>query len=166
MNLELRLKPAKIEDKPTIENLLELYCYDFSQYTNADVNEIGKYCYKYLDNYWTDTRRFPFLILFGGKIVGFVFVRELNKNNFEIAEFFILRKYRRLGIGRKIAWQIFEMFTGNWQISQLLKNLPAQNFWRNVVGEFTNGDFRQELDEEVGKVIQKFGNVHEIFDRK
>ncbi len=159
MSLEVELKPANIEDKPTLENLLELYSYDFSEFTEADVNDFGKFGYKYLDDYWAETERFPFLILIDRKIAGFVFVRQLAENKFEMAEFFIMRKFRRLGFGRKIALKIFEMFAGNWQISQINKNLPAQNFWRKVIGEFTNGNFQEIGDEKIGKVIQRFGKI-------
>lgn len=41
--MELKLVPVKPENKDTLTNLYQFYEYDFSKYTNRDVNRNGKY---------------------------------------------------------------------------------------------------------------------------
>ncbi|MDR2602278.1 MAG: hypothetical protein LBC53_07495 [Spirochaetaceae bacterium] len=48
MNIEIEL--VKKEEKEILKNLLEKYSYEFSQWENNDVNDIGLYEYNYLDN--------------------------------------------------------------------------------------------------------------------
>src|SRR4051812_28959626 len=99
MNIKLAL--ALIEDKNTIENLMQFYIYDFSEYINSDVEEDGLFAaYPQLDTYWREENRFPYIITKDEKYVGFVLVRFIesrNRNYFSIAEFFIMKKYRRQG---------------------------------------------------------------------
>lgn len=85
---------AAFEQKIILCNLMELYQYDMSEFEEEDdVNDIGLFDYKYLDHYWTEEGRHPFLILITGKLAGFVLVRELKENDsssiYSIAEFFI-----------------------------------------------------------------------------
>ena len=99
--------------------------------------EHGPFDYPYLDDYWTEPGRYPFLVRVEGKLVGFVLVSALeetgNETIWEMAEFFILRKYRRHEIGRMVAHQVFDLFAGKWRVTQEEGNLPAQAFWRRVI---------------------------------
>jgi predicted acetyltransferase len=61
-----------------------------------------------------------------------------------MAEFFVMRKYRRRGVGRQVAGQIFDMFPGQWSLYQKEDNLPAQSFWRCVIAEYTQGAYTDE----------------------
>ncbi|MHC4192376.1 MAG: GNAT family N-acetyltransferase, partial [Planctomycetota bacterium] len=64
-----------------------------------------------------------------------------TQERFCIAEFFIMRKYRRKGIGREVAHRVFGMFGPLWEVQQTKDNTVAQAFWGNVVSEYTGGDF-------------------------
>jgi predicted acetyltransferase len=71
------MKPAKIEvlkatlhDKPVLRNLMELYQYDFSEIEGEDAGDFGLFGYRYLDHYWTESGRHPFLIKVDGKLAG------------------------------------------------------------------------------------------------
>ncbi|WP_310502472.1 GNAT family N-acetyltransferase [Paenibacillus qinlingensis] len=130
---------------------MELYQYDMSEFEDNgedDVNEYGLFDYMYLDHYWTEEGRYPFFIMQSGKLAGFVLVREIADSKssiFSIAEFFILRKYRGQGIGKKIAHKTFAMFKGNWSVSWLEKNLVAKLFWTKTISEYTNGNCIESL---------------------
>ena len=54
---------------------------------------------------------------------------------FRLAEFFILKRYRRTGVGRQAARALFDRFRGRWQLSILARNAPAIAFWRRVLGD-------------------------------
>lgn len=162
--MELKLVQASINQKPILRNLIELYNYDFTEFDPDDVNEDGLYGYKYLDHYWTEENRYPFLIRVNDNWAGFVLVRKIgmnpNDNNvYSIAEFFIMKKYRKLGVGKEIAKMIFDTFKGEWKVAQIEKNVPAQHFWRNIISEYTSGHFEEIKEPEWDGPIQKFTNI-------
>ncbi len=160
--VNIEIQSAQVKDKSILRNLMELYVYDFTEFMQWDVDEHGLFGYKYLDHYWTDPDRHPFLIRVSGKLAGFVLVRDMNSSNQErthsIAEFFVLRKYRRQGVGREVARRVFDMFPGQWSVKEIENNHSAQIFWRRVISEYTGGDFEEEhLQNEKSKgVVQRF----------
>ncbi|MBC8496962.1 MAG: GNAT family N-acetyltransferase [Anaerolineales bacterium] len=156
--MSLEIIPAVFEDKLILRNLLELYQYDFSEFDASDVDEHGLFGYKYLDNYWAEPGRHAFLIRFAGRLAGFALVREVADEvgvHHSMAEFFIMRKYRRRGIGRKVAAELFDHFPGTWRVHQEAANLPAQTFWRNTIAAYTNDQFAYvEEDGWEGPIIE------------
>ncbi len=146
--MEVNVIPAIREDKTVLHRLLELYHHDYSEYDGADVDEHGLYGYEYLDHYWTEPSRHPFLIRVSGKLAGLALVREIHTADdgpvHAIAEFFVLRKYRRQGVGGEAARQLFDRFPGRWRICQEEANRPAQRFWRGVIAAYTGGAYDEE----------------------
>jgi predicted acetyltransferase len=102
--------------------------------------------------------RFPYII--GNEIyIGFVFVRRIEtpeKSYFSIAEFFIMRKYRRKGFGRIVAKEIINLHRGQWEVYQMETNKPARFFWKTVIAEYTNGLFIERTEDK--RTIQQFEN--------
>lgn len=148
---------APIEAKPVLRRLLQLYLYDFTEFTTDDVNAHGEFDYPYLDQYWTpDERetRVPFLITAGGKLAGFALVRRAGSGPWKMAEFFVLRRFRRLGVGSRAAAEVFGRLPGAWQVHEIAANAPAQAFWRRVIGAATSGRFEEESNAEA--VVQRF----------
>ena len=125
-----------------------MYLYDYSEYDQADVDEHGLYGYPYLDHYWTEPGRVPLLVRVAGKLAGFALVRAIDPQagaaTHAMAEFFIVRKYRRQGVGRQVARRLFDLFPGDWIVSQEEGNRPAQRFWRGVIAEYTRGVYTEE----------------------
>ncbi|MEM1270418.1 MAG: GNAT family N-acetyltransferase [Bacteroidota bacterium] len=123
-------------DKAVLSRLMELYQHDLSAFERADLDEEGRFGYRYLDAYWTEPNRHPFLIRAGGRLAGFVLVNQhthLAGTEHSIAEFFVARRYRRLGVGRTAALAVLDHFPGVWEIHVHLANEPAQAFWRGVI---------------------------------
>lgn len=147
---------VSIEDKPVLRNLLELYSYDFSEYEASDVDEHGLYGYKYLDHYWTEDGRYPYFVRVDGKLAGFVLVRTISDTFRSISEFFVMKKYRRNGVGIHSAFKVFDMFAGEWEVAQIEENKPAQAFWRKVISEYTKGNYEEILKEDWNGPVQRF----------
>jgi predicted acetyltransferase len=141
MNVDLR--PAEFPEKPILQHLMQLYLHDFSEFDGADVNELGLYEYIYLDAYWQEPERLPFLIRVDGKLAGFALVRQLAESCFDLAEFFIMRRYRGLGVGRLASTWLFDHLAGEWHVAQEETNGPSKIFWGKVIREYTAGEFRQ-----------------------
>ena len=122
---------ATLEDKSVVRRLLELYIYDFSEFTEEDVDAHGSFGYRFLDNYWTESDRRPFLFRIAGKWAGLALVRAGSPH--DMAEFFVMRKYRRHGVGIMAARELFARFPGEWQVRQMATNAPATKFWRRAI---------------------------------
>ena len=143
MGLQIEVVPADPGRRETLRNLMQLYLHDLSEYARDDVDARGRYGYRYLDLYWQEADRFAFLVLVDDAIAGFALVRELAPGVHQMAEFFVLRKYRRHGVGRAVALSLFARFKGRWEVAQEETNLAAQRFWRKTIGEHTNGQFEE-----------------------
>lgn len=122
---------ATIADRPVVRHLLELYQHDLSEFDDRDVDVHGLYSYPYLDDYWVDADRRPFLIDVDGRWAGFALVRLGPP--VDISEFFVMRRFRRSGVGREAALQLFRKYPGEWQLRQLASNASAASFWRSII---------------------------------
>ena len=165
--MKIELEQIRIEQKPAFIRMMQLYLYDFSEFSHDDLNRQGEFEYPYIDAYWEEEGRFPFFIKADGKFAGLVLVRSCSEYNelcnpHNIAEFFVMKKYRRAGIGKRAAELIFDMFPGTWEISVWKENIPAQKFWEKAINEYTDGKFRRFYSEENQITGSIFDNSSEI----
>ena len=141
------LHEATDEDLATARNLVPYYVYDMSECMGWPCTPEGRFdgC-DALSSFWTDPRRHAFMLRSGKEPAGFALVRgdhEEERVDYSVAEFFVLRKFRRKGAGERVARQLFDRFPGRWEVSQLAKNTPAVAFWRKVIGGYTDGQYRE-----------------------
>ena len=164
MNVELQR--VKLEEREILSNLLEKYDYEFSQYDNRDVNKLGLYGYQYLDYYWTEKNRWAYFIIVDGNFAGFVMVIDLPEvddrdTDFQIAEFFVMYKYRRSGVGKKAFFKVLDIHKGKWQLKLHPKNLPSVYFWKKVISDYTNGNY--ELVNSYPRTEYDDGTLADVF---
>jgi len=171
--MEVDVVPAAEGDIGIVSNLFVLYAHDLCEQTGADVTEEGRFALPVtLSEYWhrssnspwpPDWRGFPFLLRVADRLAGFALVRQISADTYDMGEFFVVRKYRRQGVGRRAATAVFDRFSGNWEVRQMLTNLPAQSFWRRVIADYTAGRFSetQEFFERYQRafVVQRFRMV-------
>ena len=106
--MTIRIDPILPEQKPVFIQMMELYLYDFSEFSEDDINESGYFGYPHIDDYWKEEGRHPFFIRADGQLAGLVLVRCCCEHHqmadpHNIAEFFVMKKYRRKGVGRAAA---------------------------------------------------------------
>ena len=164
--MDILLKQVQIEDREILANLLEKYDYEFSQYDNRDVNKLGLYGYKYLDCYWLEDKRQAYFIEADGNLAGFVMINEIaeaedRKTDFSAAEFFVMYKYRRKGIGKQAFFMAADLHRGKWQLKRHPKNLVSVFFWDKVINEYTSGNY--ELIKEYPNTEYDDGSLGDIF---
>ena len=143
---DVTLDVATSRDASLIENLLELYVHDLSEvFPTIELGPDGRFGYEKLPLYWAEPeRRFPFLIRSGARIAGFVLATRGSPATddpdvFDIAEFFVLRGFRRSGVGRRASFLLWNRIPGRWTVRVAERNLDALPFWRRVVSEYTRG---------------------------
>ena len=147
--MKLELVKATIEQKAIVSNLLELYAYDFTEYCDFDIGADGFYGYADLPKYWTDPDKYPFIIYIDGKIAGLVLVQrgspiDYKSDVWDIAEFFIMKKYKRHGIGIAVAIKIWEQYKGPWEVRVLEANHVACSFWSKTISKFAGTDVNKK----------------------
>jgi predicted acetyltransferase len=59
-------------------------------------------------------------------------------------QFFILKKYRRQGIGAGGALKIFALHPGRWQVGKCRRTSQRTRFWREVIGTYTADNYTEE----------------------
>ncbi len=145
---EVELVPATREDQGTLESLLELYLHDFSEFIDLGIGEDGRFGYDYLEEYWKPGSGLrAFLIHADGGLAGFALLQTgseitADPDVLDVAEFFVLRGFRRRGVGLAAAHLLFHAFEGRWEVRVLESNAGAQRFWPKAVSAFT-GEFEQ-----------------------
>lgn len=163
----IELKKVELEDREILSNLIEKYDYEFSQYDNRDVNKLGLYGYQYLDCYWwAEEKRWAYFIIVEGKLAGFIMVNDYpevksRKTKFVMSEFFIMYKYRRLGIGKQAFFKVLNLHKGTWQLKRHPKNKPSVYFWNKVIAEYTKGNY--ELIESCPHTEYDDGTLADVF---
>ncbi len=147
---ELRIQLAGIHDKPVIANLLQYYLYDFSEFDDTEMESDGTFTYPYLNHYWREPDRSPYVFFLGDVPAGFALVRKDSDPRSgelfsDLAEFFILRSLRRRRFGTVAATGLWNHIGGAWQVRVLKSNLVAYKFWRPLIASYTEDQFREEM---------------------
>jgi len=125
------------------------------------LGEVGHREGDQIAHWFGDPNTFPFVIVKGSEPVGFARVLRAvaggssSRIDYRMAEFFVMRTRRRLGIGRIAVQLILSRFAGRWEISEYLRNTAAVNFWRRVVASYTRGTYQERIVN---------GEVRQVFD--
>lgn len=136
--VETEITPVSASDKDVVARLIQLYLYDFSEFAPigspyGEATEDGLFAYPWLDEYWTEPGRYALFIRCNQRLAGFALVNKWSASgkpvDWGMAEFFVMRKYRRAGIGTRAARKIIQRHPGEWEIPVAHYNIPAQHFW-------------------------------------
>ncbi|MGJ8582674.1 MAG: GNAT family N-acetyltransferase [Marinosulfonomonas sp.] len=135
-----RLVPARIPDKPVIQNMLTPYLMELSPNTPRAPQ------YPYLDTYWQQNQnRWPYLIKLSGRTIGFTFINQHapsgQHTDFAMAEFYIRPDARKKGYGKRAAAQAFVQHPGQWELAVGIRNTRGKAFWTNVLAPLSPQQF-------------------------
>lgn len=160
--MEINLVPVTFKDKEVLSNLYQFYNYDFSLFTDQDVNQHGEFEVN-IDYFWEGDHRWnPYLIEVSGNLAGFVVVLFENLDTdpdpaHVVYDFMILQKYRRTGIGTAAAIKTLDLFKeAKWKLAQMENNKPAIAFWRKVLKDYTKDNYTERYLSDLQKYIQAF----------
>lgn len=164
--MQVELKTVASDEKEILRNLLEKYDYEFSQWDKRDVNSLGLYGYPYLDYYWTEDNRWAYFIVVDDKLAGFAMVIDLpevddRETDFQMAEFFVMHKYRCLGVGKIAFTKILSIHKGRWQLKRHPLNIAAVHFWDKAIDEITAGQY--ELVKAYPRTEYDDGTLADVF---
>lgn len=136
---------ARPEDFPALQQMLELYQYELSDIWHQDLDAEGRFGYD-LSRHAQGERFHAHVVLSAGAYAGFALVAPAcvtRQDGFWMEQFFILKKYRRAGMGVELAQHVFRAHPGHWEVGQMHANTAAQAFWRRVIAQVTEGQFSE-----------------------
>jgi predicted acetyltransferase len=154
MSIELHDARRSAGDREWLTNVYPLYLHDLSEFDNTyyTLDDRGIWMPDHRASWLEDDTDHPLLIVDAGRRVGFALVNQAPSPHvstgldFRMSEFFVLRKHRGLGIGRRTVFTLFDRFRGKWEIFELARNAIAISFWRRVIGEYGGGRHRETSD--------------------
>ena len=140
---------ATAADRPVIERLLQLYLYDMAEAYGFPIGADGLYHYDRLEEFWVH----PHLIFSDGDIAGFALIIEHcpvtgRKPCYFMAEFFVMRPYRRQGFGTGCALGLMGDYPGLWHIGVIERNVQAARFWAHLFEPFETRQSHHDHDGE------------------
>lgn len=153
--MDVALVEAPSSAQPLLERLIQLYAYDFSELTGSDLDELGLFAGGTpLATCWEHPWRHAYVIraTTSGEshVAGFTILDERSRLTgdpevADVAEFFVLRRYRRQGVGLAAAAAAFTLFSRRWEVRQTAANVAATAFWRKAIGAYTLGAYAERF---------------------
>jgi predicted acetyltransferase len=143
------LEPCEAERRPALEAMFQLYVHDFTEYwqgmDRGELRDDGRFeDYPGLDRYWKEPERSAWFIRVDGHLAGFALLSASSHSgeraDHDMAEFFVVRKHRRGGVGFAAASQLICPRKGLWEIAVTRSNVGALAFWRRVAAEMAAGE--------------------------
>lgn len=143
----LELRRAAPDDLLRIENLMQFYNYDLSQWTPVPFGDNGLYQLRPKAPYWAQPGVHPFLIHIDQQLAGFAVVDDETQEadtDHNMGYFFLARGYRGRGLATHAAGEVLQRFPGRWEVYHLLVNTPAAEFWPEVIRHHAEGEIQRE----------------------
>ncbi|MBP3635888.1 MAG: GNAT family N-acetyltransferase [Bacilli bacterium] len=143
--MNIYLEKVENEKKDILYRLLEYSLYEESLNDGNEMNDEGVFVYNHFEDYFNEDDRHAFFIkeIESNKLLGFVMINKYVQkvdDGHSIAEYMVIPKYRKNHIGKKVAFECFDMFPGYWEVSPSFGSESAYLFWNKVINEYTEGN--------------------------
>ena len=146
------VSPATEAEGPALRRLMQLYCYDFSEFSKMKLNDDGTFGGPEFIEEQFGAEHASYVLRSEGALAGFAIVSPRSyltgkSGVSDMAQFFVMRGYRREGVGGTAAAFLFDRYPGPWEVRVIEENLGANAFWRSVIDAYTSGAFEaSEID--------------------
>ena len=149
----MQIVPITLANAHIFEVFVQDYEAEFSAITQKEPDAEGRFA---LEADWKSPNS-GFYQFVEKKPVGFAIRGQTEEGRSDIVEFYILPCYRNKGFGIVLAFAIFDLFPGPWQVRQIPTATNAIAFWRATIGEYTEGNYieNQINDAHWGTVIRQ-----------
>jgi predicted acetyltransferase len=146
VSADLVVSRARADEAQIVANLMQFYIHDFSELwfdreVEGELGPDGRFSdYPGLETYWPDPSREPWLFRINGLPVGFALINDVAHSGTPVdravAEFFVVRKHRRRGVGQAAAHALFGTAWGVWEAAVVRRNTGALAFWRAAAASY------------------------------
>ncbi|MGE3318041.1 MAG: GNAT family N-acetyltransferase [Candidatus Berkiella sp.] len=144
------LIPATQEDESILSHLWPFYVYDLTRYCghkpgwhNPTEPTFKSHC---VADYYKDPDSQIYLLKMGSEHAGFMVIKKpdfMPDVDWFMAEFFIVAKFQRSGLGHEVAIDCFNRFKGKWAVGVLPENAPAFVFWQKTISQLTRNHYQE-----------------------
>ena len=140
MTKNVKLRVFTSDDKQLLFHLLQLYIYDLegSGIRGIQIDyETGIYSFPSFDSLFEVSSRVPIGIYLDAMPIGFALLYEplAPGADYDIAEFFVKRAFRRRGVGSKAVALLAGEYTGTFIVTALSENEAAVRFWQSAISK-------------------------------
>lgn len=99
-----------------------------------------------------------YLLYLDGIPAALTAIDEKSPNAYEICDFYVLPCFRKNKVGKRFISSLFERLGGSWEIKQVAGAEYAISFWRDVVGDYTSGNYVEDVykDHKWGTVTRQY----------
>ncbi|USB33391.1 GNAT family N-acetyltransferase [Paenibacillus sp. YPG26] len=151
----MQIVKVETTQKLILKHLIALFLHDLSEFNpGQELNQKnGLFEFDEFEWFFEKDGLTPYFIIYDNHIVGFILIQSdpfINPELYDylVNSFFILKKYRKRGIGKQAAHQLFQRLPGRYVIGQLSNNDPAIAFWKSVYHHYgVEYEEKEELDE-------------------
>jgi len=142
MSPQAEIVAAGADAQPAIENLMQLYIHDMSELLagtpRCDLEADGRFRSSTdIGKWWQDVGHIALLVHDDGRLAGFVLLNAAAHSgtpvDHNVAEYFIVRKHRRSGVGMAAAHAMFSRYPGKWEVAVMRANAGALAFWARCI---------------------------------
>ncbi len=148
-----RVERANRSSDRILGNLMEHYMHDMAEWFEFDSLEDGSYSYS-TQQFWDEGfdvfLAYADLIPIGFAIVGSAQQWIGDQTARDLVEFFVIRRYRRKGVGLVLAEHVWGLYPVKWVVRVFQHNLPALPFWRVAVSGYTSGAYDEDIHQVEG----------------
>lgn len=144
----IELVAATLDELAVMQVMGRYYVYDMSEYLGDlpdwGFPDAGTYECEDLRPYFENPKAHPHFIRVSGELAGFAIVDDNGSDpevDFNMAQFFVHRKFKGRGVGTHAATTCFHQYKGLWNVMVLPGNRGAHEFWNPVIAAFTNVAF-------------------------
>jgi predicted acetyltransferase len=148
MSSNLLVSQIGPESDVLLRNLFEHYIHDMAEWFDIDTRADGSYSYDTSLLVWGSGYD-AYLAKVGDSIAGFAIVGSAvewlgNVGANDVHEFFVIRRFRRSGVGQKMAVLLWNEHPGEWLVRVLAANAAAVLFWRAAVSSHSRDRYQEE----------------------
>ena len=126
------LRAAERSHWPAVENLLQFYNYELSQWYPIPFGEDGRFAIASKADYLGRAATHAWLILVDGELAGLAIVDDEladPRRDFNLGYFFVGRRFRGRGVGAAAFGGLLGRYPGAWELYFLARNEAAASFW-------------------------------------
>ena len=135
--MEIVLCRAMPEKRDVLFRLLQYSLFEESLTDFNEMNDDALFDYPWFDAYFIEPEREAYFIRENGSdcLLGFAMVRAHEDGRHSIAEFMVIPKYRRRGVGSQAAKACFALHNGLWEVKPAYGSEQAKRFWQKVISQ-------------------------------
>lgn len=129
--MNISLYKVSLNDKALLDNLLQLYLYDLSEFVPLEISPQGKYEQNMTPKYVSSFEKSAYIIHADLHIIGFVLVEPYGEY-IKINDLFVLNMWRNKGVGSAVVSILLKK--GKPLLCEYhTRNELAKFFWTNIM---------------------------------